>query len=98
MRRLFPNLQGPNRTAAKLSLVALTMVSLSFAAVPFYSWFCKVTGYGGTTANPTYSDSMTAFMTKVLDLRSYNTATLTFWFKMPTLASAEADGGGVGGH
>ncbi|MCF1708558.1 cytochrome c oxidase assembly protein [Tabrizicola sp. J26] len=50
MRRLFPNLQGPNRTAAKLSLVALTMVSLSFAAVPFYSWFCKVTGYGGTTA------------------------------------------------
>ncbi|MFZ1660769.1 MAG: cytochrome c oxidase assembly protein [Paracoccaceae bacterium] len=28
--------------------VAVTMISLSFAAVPFYSWFCKVTGYGGT--------------------------------------------------
>jgi len=25
------------------------MVSLSFAAVPFYDWFCRVTGYGGTT-------------------------------------------------
>lgn len=26
-----------------------TMVGLSFAAVPFYSWFCRTTGYGGTT-------------------------------------------------
>ena len=25
------------------------MVGLSFAAVPFYSWFCHTTGYGGTT-------------------------------------------------
>jgi cytochrome c oxidase assembly protein subunit 11 len=25
------------------------MVGLSFAAVPFYSWFCRTTGYGGTT-------------------------------------------------
>ena len=23
----------------------------SFAAVPFYNWFCKVTGYGGTTTS-----------------------------------------------
>ena len=30
--------------------VVVTMTSLSFAAVPFYSWFCQVTGYGGTTA------------------------------------------------
>ena len=25
------------------------MVALSFAAVPFYSWFCRVTGFAGTT-------------------------------------------------
>ena len=38
------------RTAlGTLGLVA-TMASLSFAAVPFYSWFCQVTGFGGTTA------------------------------------------------
>jgi cytochrome c oxidase assembly protein subunit 11 len=49
MMRLFPNLSGANRTAAKLGLVAVTMLSLSFAAVPFYDWFCRVTGYGGTT-------------------------------------------------
>ena len=30
--------------------IALTMLSLSFAAVPFYDWFCRVTGYAGTTS------------------------------------------------
>jgi len=33
------------------------MVGASYAAVPFYNWFCRVTGYGGTpqiaTAAPT---------------------------------------------
>ncbi|MFN6979906.1 MAG: cytochrome c oxidase assembly protein, partial [Gemmobacter sp.] len=38
------------RTAAQLVGVAVLMASLSFAAVPFYDWFCRVTGYGGTTA------------------------------------------------
>jgi cytochrome c oxidase assembly protein subunit 11 len=37
------------KTAAWLGIVALVMVSLSFAAVPFYRWFCQVTGFGGTT-------------------------------------------------
>lgn len=36
------------RTAAKLVGVAVVMGGLSFAAVPFYDWFCRVTGYGGT--------------------------------------------------
>ena len=39
-----------NRTAAWLVGVALVMVSLSFAAVPFYRWFCQQTGFGGTTS------------------------------------------------
>jgi cytochrome c oxidase assembly protein subunit 11 len=25
------------------------MIGASFAAVPFYNWFCRTTGYGGTT-------------------------------------------------
>lgn len=37
------------KTAAVLALVAGLMLSLSFAAVPFYDWFCRVTGFGGTT-------------------------------------------------
>ncbi len=38
------------KTALMLVGVAVTMASLSFAAVPFYDWFCKVTGFGGTTS------------------------------------------------
>ena len=44
-RRLSP--QG--RTAAGLLAVVVTMASLSFAAVPFYDWFCRTTGFGGVT-------------------------------------------------
>ena len=36
------------RVALRLAVVVAVMASLSFAAVPFYSWFCRVTGYGGT--------------------------------------------------
>ncbi|MDB5661210.1 MAG: cytochrome c oxidase assembly protein CtaG/Cox11 [Cypionkella sp.] len=38
------------KTAAMLAGVAVVMLSLSFAAVPFYNWFCRVTGYAGTTS------------------------------------------------
>ena len=37
------------RTAMKLIGVVVTMGALAWAAVPFYSWFCDVTGFGGTT-------------------------------------------------
>jgi cytochrome c oxidase assembly protein subunit 11 len=47
---IFPRLKGPNRTLAQLVALVLTMGSLSFAAVPFYDWFCRVTGFGGTTS------------------------------------------------
>lgn len=36
------------RTGVMLGGVAAVMVSLSFAAVPFYNWFCRTTGYAGT--------------------------------------------------
>lgn len=40
--------QGNNRIAAMLVGVVVTMGALAWAAVPFYNWFCRVTGYGGT--------------------------------------------------
>ncbi|SHF46765.1 cytochrome c oxidase assembly protein subunit 11 [Loktanella atrilutea] len=46
---LFPRLKGPNRTLAQLVGVVLVMGGLAWASVPFYSWFCKVTGFGGIT-------------------------------------------------
>lgn len=47
---IFPRLQGPQRTVVQLVGVVVTMGALSFAAVPFYDWFCRVTGFGGTTS------------------------------------------------
>lgn len=38
-----------NRTVLQLVGVVLVMGALSWAAVPFYSWFCRVTGFAGTT-------------------------------------------------
>ncbi|MEZ5779073.1 MAG: cytochrome c oxidase assembly protein [Paracoccaceae bacterium] len=42
-------LEGNNRTAAVLAGVVVLMGALAWAAIPFYDWFCRVTGYGGTT-------------------------------------------------
>ena len=33
------------------------MVGASYAAVPFYNWFCRTTGYGGTTQVATSAPS-----------------------------------------
>lgn len=35
--------------AASCGAVVALMVGASYAAVPFYNWFCRTTGYGGTT-------------------------------------------------
>jgi len=39
--------------ARRLIGVVATMGMLSLAAVPFYNWFCKVTGFGGETRTVT---------------------------------------------
>ncbi len=36
------------RTALKLVGVVIFMGAMAWAAVPFYDWFCRVTGFGGT--------------------------------------------------
>lgn len=47
--QIFPNVQGPKRTVYQLLTVVLLMGGLSWASVPFYDWFCRVTGFGGAT-------------------------------------------------
>ena len=44
-----PQARSNSRTVAMLAGVVVLMGALSWAAAPFYNWFCKVTGYGGTT-------------------------------------------------
>lgn len=46
-----PNPRRPDlrRKALPLVAIALGMLGMAWAAVPLYSLFCRVTGYGGTT-------------------------------------------------
>ncbi|MDG2474037.1 MAG: cytochrome c oxidase assembly protein [Paracoccaceae bacterium] len=41
-------MSGKSKTLFYLVAMVSFMGVASFAAVPFYNWFCKVTGYGGT--------------------------------------------------
>src|ERR1700682_4824457 len=35
--------------AATCGVVVAAMLGMSYIAVPLYSWFCRTTGFGGTT-------------------------------------------------
>ena len=40
---------GIRRTALQAVSLVVVMAGLAWASVPFYDWFCRVTGYGGAT-------------------------------------------------
>jgi cytochrome c oxidase assembly protein subunit 11 len=44
-----PNLRRDVTVAAICGVVAAMMVGAAYASVPLYSWFCRTTGFGGTT-------------------------------------------------
>jgi cytochrome c oxidase assembly protein subunit 11 len=44
-----PGLGRDALVAAICGLVVVLMVGASYAAVPFYNWFCRATGFNGTT-------------------------------------------------
>lgn len=46
-------MRSNRRTAYPLIALVLGMLMLSYAAVPFYNLFCKITGFGGTTGRAT---------------------------------------------
>ncbi len=40
-------LSGPAKTVAQTVSLVVLMGGLAWASVPFYDWFCRVTGFGG---------------------------------------------------
>ena len=42
-------MSGPKKTVLQTVGVVIFMGGLAWAAVPFYDWFCRVTGFGGVT-------------------------------------------------
>ena len=43
------NDKAKKKTAAQMVGVVIFMGALAWASVPFYDWFCRVTGFGGVT-------------------------------------------------
>jgi cytochrome c oxidase assembly protein subunit 11 len=51
--------------AAVCALVVVLMVGASYAAVPFYNWFCRTTGFNGTTQVATSAPSAAPLARKI---------------------------------
>jgi len=49
IRRRKPRIGRDAAVAAACGVFVAFMVGASYAAVPFYNWFCRVTGFNGTT-------------------------------------------------
>jgi len=52
-----PRLARDALVASICGFVVVLMVGASYAAVPFYNWFCRVTGFNGTTQVATSAPS-----------------------------------------
>jgi cytochrome c oxidase assembly protein subunit 11 len=50
------NISANKNLAVALVSLVFSMVLLSFASVPIYNLFCKVTGYGGVTARQEFNN------------------------------------------
>ncbi len=53
-----PRLTRDALVGAACGLVVVLMVGASYAAVPFYNWFCRATGFNGTTQVATSAPSV----------------------------------------
>ncbi len=51
------NLDGPTRTVVQTVSLVVFMGGLAWASVPFYDWFCRVTGFGGVPEQVTVNDA-----------------------------------------
>ena len=47
--------------------------------------YCAGVGFDGTTTAPKYQNSMSAYLLRSIDLTGYTNATLSFWFKIPSI-------------
>ena len=49
MKLFGKEIDGPQKTVLQTVSVVILMGGLAWASVPFYDWFCRVTGFGGVT-------------------------------------------------
>ncbi len=82
-------MSAQRKTVVRLSALVLTMGALSFAAVPLYSWFCQVTGFGGATSVAT-GDGNVEMLERTVKIRfDSNTAPGMPWEFRPEVREIE---------
>ena len=64
-RKTSPRLGRDAVVAGICGLVVVLMVGAAYAAVPFYNWFCRATGFNGTTQVATSAPSGAPLARKV---------------------------------
>jgi hypothetical protein len=57
------------------------------------SWkgYCAGVGFAGTATSPTYQNSMTAYMSKAINLAGYRSANLSCWYRIPSMEAGSFD-------
>ena len=68
-------MKGKTLTPILLAGIFVLMLGLSFAAVPLYDLFCRVTGFGGTTQ--VSKEAPDIVLDKVVSVRSVSYTHLT---------------------
>jgi cytochrome c oxidase assembly protein subunit 11 len=95
--------QTPNRprlgrdalVAAICGAVVTLMVGASYAAVPFYNWFCRTTGFNGTTQVATSAPSAAPLARKIAVRFDSNVAAGLPWKFEPEQTEIEVNIGQV---
>ena len=75
--------------AAICGLVVVLMVGASYAAVPFYNWFCRTTGFNGTTQVATSTPSGAPLARKIAVRFDANVAPGLPWKFVPEQTEIE---------
>jgi cytochrome c oxidase assembly protein subunit 11 len=81
--------------AATCGLVVVLMVGASYAAVPFYNWFCRATGFNGTTQVATSAPATAPLSRKIAVRFDSNVAPGLPWKFQPEQTEIEVNIGQV---
>ncbi len=85
------------RTVAICLSVVVGMTGMAYAAVPFYAWFCQVTGFGGTTQAAETTPDASQVASRVIRVRfDSNVAPGLTWDFQPTERHVDLHVGDVG--
>jgi len=76
-------------------LVAVLMVGAAYAAVPFYNWFCRTTGFNGTTQVATSAPTVAPLARKIAVRFDSNVAGGLPWKFVPEQTEIEINIGQV---